>query len=91
MTKTKNKKEGSVDTRPKKDDSNGGNGGTGGSGAVGGVASRGTGKKHQLKVQAAVLVERVARLGVAVLVLVGKSWEQGEICLIIVICWVMFI
>ena len=36
-------------------------------------------KKHQLKVEAAVLAE------VAVLALVGKSWEQGEICLIILI------
>ena len=40
-------------------------------------------KKRQLKVQAAVLVETAARAEVAVLVLVGKSWEQGKICLII--------
>ena len=35
-------------------------------------------KKHRLKVEAAVLMEIVARAEVAVLVLVAKSWEQGE-------------
>ena len=40
-------------------------------------------KKCRLKVEATVLVEMVARAEVAVLILVGKSWEQGEICLTI--------
>ena len=35
-------------------------------------------KKCRLKVEAAALVEKVARAEVVVLVLVAKSWEQGE-------------
>ena len=67
-----------------KDDDDDGGPGPGGSGAGCGVASQGTGKKCRFKVEAAVLVEIVARAEVAVLVLEGKSWKQGEICLIIV-------
>ena len=37
-------------------------------------------KQWPLKVEVAILVEMVARVGVAVLILVEKSWGQGEIC-----------
>ena len=37
-------------------------------------------KKWPLKVEVAVLVEMVARAEVVVLILVEKSWGQGEIC-----------
>ena len=59
MMKTQKEKEGPAD-EPKKN--NGGNGGGGEIGAIGGVDSGGTGKKCQFQVQAAVLVETVARV-----------------------------
>ena len=37
-------------------------------------------KQRPLKVEVAILLEMVARVGVAVLILVEKSWGQGEIC-----------
>ena len=37
-------------------------------------------KQQPLKVEVAVLVEMVARVGVVVLIVVENSWGQGEIC-----------